>query len=132
MPPRPIFSTMRYVPTVLPTIRIANDSTVEWRMRHTTRRIALLVAFALFATAHAAQAKAFGWKATGKGGTIYLVGSIHAMSENFYPLNPALDAAFTDSDLLVEEVDLAEMLDPTAQLAVLSRGMLPSTQSLDK
>ena len=39
------------------------------------------------------------------------------MSESFYPLNPALEAAFKDSDLLVEEVDLAEMLDPTAQMS---------------
>src|SRR3954452_13049667 len=94
------------------------------------RRIVPVVA--LLAAAQAVEAKTFGWKATGKGGTIYLVGSIHVMSESFYPLNPALDAAFKDSDLLVEEVDLAEMLDPTAQLAVLSRGMLPSNQSLDK
>jgi hypothetical protein len=54
------------------------------------------------------------------------------MSEGFYPLNPALEAAFKDSDLLVEEVDLAEMLDPMAQMNILTRGMLPSNQSLDK
>ena len=103
-------------------------------MRHTSRRIAAVVALALalLATAQAAQAKTFAWKASGKGGAIYLIGSIHVMSESFYPLNPALEAAFTDSDLLVEEVDLAEMLDPTAQLSILSRGMLPSSQSLDK
>ena len=110
-------------------------------MRHTSRpvvrrvalrrRIAVAIAFALLATAQAAQAKTFAWKATGKGGTIYLMGSIHVMSESFYPLNPVLDAAFKDSDLLVEEVDLAEMLDPTAQMAILSRGMLPANQSLD-
>ena len=101
-------------------------------MRHTSRRIAAVIALAFLATAHAAQAKTFAWKASGKSGAIYLIGSIHLMSESFYPLNPALEAAFTDSDLLVEEVDLAEMLDPTAQLSILSRGMLPSSQSLDK
>jgi uncharacterized protein YbaP (TraB family) len=100
--------------------------------RSRARRVAAVVAFALLVTAQAAQAKTFAWKATGKGGTIYLVGSIHVMSESFYPLNPALDAAFKDSDLLVEEVDLAEMLDPMAQMNILTRGMLPSTQSLDK
>ena len=83
------------------------------------------IALALLAPAQAAQAKTFAWKASGKGGAIYLIGSIHVMSESFYPLNPALEAAFKDSDLLVEEVDLAEMLDPTAQLSILSRGMLP-------
>jgi len=101
-------------------------------MRHTSRRIAAVIALAFLATAQAAQAKTFAWKASGKGGAIYLVGSIHVMSESFYPLNPALEAAFTDSDLLVEEVDLTEMLEPTAQLSILSRGMLPGNQSLDK
>src|SRR5258706_720860 len=105
-------------------------------MRHASRpifrRLIVLVALTLVATAQAAQAKTFAWKATGKGGTIYLIGSIHLMSESFYPLNPALEAAFKDSDLLVEEVDLAEMLDPMAQMGILTKGMLPSNQSLDK
>ena len=105
-------------------------------MRHPSRslvgRIAAVLALALLATAQAAQAKTFAWKVTGKGGTIYLMGSIHVMSESFYPLHPALETAFKDSDLLVEEVDMAEMLDPTAQLSMLTRGMLPSNQSLDK
>src|SRR3954471_6489781 len=97
-----------------------------------SRRIAVAAAFALLMVAQAAQAKTFAWKATGKGGTIYLMGSIHVMSESFYPLNPVLEAAFKDSDLLVEEVDLNEMLDPMAQMSILTRGMLPSNQSLDK
>ena len=105
-------------------------------MRHWSRRmirpIAALLALSLCAAAQAAPVKSFGWKVTGKGGTIYLVGSIHVMSESFYPLNPALDAAFKDSDLLVEEVDMAEMLDPATAMAMLARGMLPSNQSLDK
>ena len=101
-------------------------------MRHRSRRIAAVIVLGLLLTAHAAQAKTFAWKAAGKGGTIYLMGSIHVMSAGFYPLNPALEAAFKDADLLVEEVDLAEMLDPTAQLSILQRGMLPSNQSLDK
>jgi hypothetical protein len=100
--------------------------------RSRIRRIAAALAFVLLATTTVAQAKTFAWKATGKGGTIYLMGSIHVMSESFYPLNPALEAAFKDADLLVEEVDLADMLDPIAQLGILSRGMLPSNQSLDK
>ena len=104
-------------------------------MRHPSRpvffRIAAALSLALLVTAQAVEAKAFAWKASGKGGTIYLMGSIHVMSASFYPLNPALEAAFKDSDLLVEEVDMAEMLDPMAQMAMLTRGMLPSGQSLD-
>jgi len=96
------------------------------------RLIASVLAFAMLLVANAAQAKTFAWKATGKGGTIYLMGSIHVMPASFYPLDPVLEAAFKDSDLLVEEVDLAEMLDPMKQMGILTRGMLPSNQSLDK
>jgi len=101
-------------------------------MRRLLVRRALPVALALVAIAHAAEAKTFAWKATKGSGVVYLIGSIHVLTPDFYPLNPALEAAFKDADLLVEEVDMAEMLDPTAQLRVLSRGMLPADQSLDK
>jgi uncharacterized protein YbaP (TraB family) len=93
---------------------------------------ALALALALCACAQAAEAKTFAWKATKGSGVVYLIGSIHVLTPDFYPLSPVLEAAFKDSDLLVEEVDMAEMLDPTAQLRVLSRGMLPADQSLDK
>src|SRR5215212_3754229 len=92
----------------------------------------LAVAIALLALAQAADARTFAWKVTGKGGVIYLVGSVHVLSADFYPLNPALDAAYKDANLLVEELDMAEMSDPTSQMALLSRGMLPSATPLDK
>ena len=90
------------------------------------------VAFACVTVAHAADARTFAWKATGKGGVVYLIGSIHVMTPDFYPLHPALEAAFKEADLLVEEVDMAEMLEPSAQMRILSRGMLPGDQSLEK
>jgi hypothetical protein len=42
-----------------------------------------------------------------------------------------LEAAFKESDLLVEEVDLAEMTAADNQLTILMRGMLPAGQSLE-
>jgi uncharacterized protein YbaP (TraB family) len=94
------------------------------------RVVAIVVA--LLAVAQAADAKTFAWKVSGKGGVVYLVGSVHVLSADFYPLNPALDAAYNDATLLVEELDMAEMADPTLQLAMLQKGMLPSTTPLDK
>jgi len=94
-------------------------------------RVAAFAVASLMAS-HAAEAKTFAWKATGKGGVVYLIGSIHVMTPDFYPLNPALEAAFKEADLLVEEVDMAEMLDPAAQMRILSRGMLSGDQSLEK
>jgi uncharacterized protein YbaP (TraB family) len=100
----------------------------------TLRSVAILAALVgvtlVMAPLHAA-AKTFAWKATGKGGTVYLVGSVHLLSQDFYPLNPALDAAYKESAVLVEEVDLGEMSAPEQQFSLLSKGMLPSSQSLD-
>jgi uncharacterized protein YbaP (TraB family) len=90
------------------------------------------ITFALVFLAAAADARTFGWRVTGKGGVAYLVGSVHLLSKDFYPLNPALESAYNVSDLLVEEVDMAEMLDPAAQMGFLSRGMLPAATPLEK
>src|SRR5439155_24426175 len=79
-----------------------------------------------------AQSRAFAWKATRGQGAVYLVGSVDMLTADFYPLAPALDAAFKDSDLLVEEADLAEMLSPNTQFSMLSKRMLPAGQTIDK
>lgn len=78
-----------------------------------------------------AAGRVFAWKATGRPGVVYLVGSVHLLSKDFYPLNPALEAAYKDSSVLAEEVDLGEMAQPDAQMSLLSKGMLPSGQTLD-
>lgn len=96
------------------------------------KKIALALVVALLAPLDAAAAQSFLWKATGRQNVVYLVGSVHLLTKDYYPLSPALEAAFKDSDLLVEEADLAEMLSPDSQLLLLMRGMLPANQSLDK
>lgn len=73
----------------------------------------------------------FLWKATKGGATMYLVGSVHLLAKDYYPLNPALESAFKESDRLVEEVDLGEMMATENQLNMLMEGMLPSGQTLE-
>jgi uncharacterized protein len=91
------------------------------------------VAMALLLIAAVAQAKSFAWKVTGKnGGVVYLIGSVHLLSSDFYPLPPPLEAAYKDADLLVEEVDMAELTDPASQMALLGKAMLPSATPLEK
>jgi uncharacterized protein YbaP (TraB family) len=95
--------------------------------------IALTAAIAAGLSASpAAQTHAFAWKATKGQGVVYLVGSVHMLTSDFYPLPASLDAGFKASDLLVEEANLAEMLSPNMQFSMLSRGMLPAGQALDK
>jgi uncharacterized protein YbaP (TraB family) len=99
-------------------------------MKQAARAAAAVVVLVLVAAA--ADAKTFAWKVTGKGGTVYLVGSVHLLTKDFYPLNPAIESAYQGADLLVEEVEMAELLDPGAQLGFLSRGMLPSSTPLER
>jgi hypothetical protein len=90
--------------------------------------VPILLVGAALADGHAAG-RNFLWKATGRQGVVYLVGSIHALPPDSYPLNGAFDAAFKDADLLVEEIDLG---DSQGQMLALTRGMLPAGQSFDR
>jgi uncharacterized protein YbaP (TraB family) len=102
--------------------------------RVSAKRLAAVVAvFVGLATCHAplhaAPSRAFGWKATKNGRSVFLVGSVHLLTKDFYPLHPAFEQAFAASDLLVEEVDYAEAMG--SQLEILARAVLPPGQSLD-
>jgi uncharacterized protein YbaP (TraB family) len=99
---------------------------------------AIVSTVALATPIQAQSTRNFIWKITGPRGAqpargaIYLVGSIHLLTKDYYPLNPALDTAFKDSDLLVEEANLDEVLAPSSQMLLLGRGLLPANQTLDK
>lgn len=106
------------------------------RTRRKRTKSVLLLSLALAVAGACARADAasnnFLWKASRGQSVVYLVGSVHLLSKDYYPLSPVLDAAFRESDLLVEEVDLGEMETADSQLQILMRGMLPSGQALDK
>jgi uncharacterized protein YbaP (TraB family) len=75
----------------------------------------------------------FLWKVEdAKGGSAYLLGSLHVLSADAYPLPPAIDKAFAESRTLVEEVDLDEMNDPMQMMAALAKAMLTGGQTLDQ
>src|SRR5215471_4836343 len=117
--------------------RIAMTTPTHRPARPASYRVCLLSSIVLAlgisqAVLPAAGARSFLWKATSSRGSLYLVGSVHMLSKDYYPLSPALEAAFKDSDLLVEEADLGDMLAPETQLQTLSRGMLPQDQTLEK
>jgi uncharacterized protein len=112
-----------------------HDSTKKTRVNRRTAVLPLIIALLLAAGwfGHpAAATRNFLWKVTSRQSVVYLVGSVHLLTKDYYPLSPALDNAYTDSDLLVEEVDMGEMLTPEAQMQMAMRGMLPAGQSLDK
>jgi hypothetical protein len=109
------------------------NSRLEARRRRSAAAVAtLVVALQVMVPVHAqSRTRNFLWKVASKAGVVYLVGSVHLLTEDYYPLSPALDVAFNDSDLLVEEADLSELETPSSQMKMLTRGMLPANQSIE-
>src|SRR5689334_226643 len=76
--------------------------------------------------------KSFMWKVEGAGGSAYLLGSLHVLTQESYPLNATINKAFADSKVLVEEVDIDETSDPTQMMAALMKAMLTEGKTLDQ
>jgi len=52
--------------------------------------------------------KTFMWRVQRGGATVYLLGSVHAMKEDAYPLPSAMETAFDSVEKLVFEIDLGQ------------------------
>lgn len=63
------------------------------------------LALSCFATVAQAAGKLFMWKITSDTSTVYLVGSIHMVPKDFYPLPAGMEKAFEDSSTLALEID---------------------------
>jgi uncharacterized protein YbaP (TraB family) len=101
------------------------------------RRLALCVVLsAVFATAGpSAQTSRthFMWAVRQAGAPpTYLVGSLHVLTPEYYPLDPAFEKAFAESKVLIEEVDLDELTNPVTALALIGRAMLTDGRTLDQ
>ena len=53
--------------------------------------------------------KSFLWKVQSKTSTVYLLGSIHLFRKENYPLNPKIENAFEQSDLLAVEANITDV-----------------------
>jgi uncharacterized protein len=99
--------------------------------------VCALLVVASFVPAARAQSAAptagshFVWKVTKDTRTIaYLVGSVHVLTKDAYPLPAVFERAFTETRTLVEEVDLGASSDPGAVLPLASKAMLTDGRTL--
>lgn len=56
----------------------------------------------------AQDGKSFLWKVQSKTSTLYVLGSIHFLKQENYPLNPVIEKAFAQSGSLVVEADVSD------------------------
>jgi uncharacterized protein YbaP (TraB family) len=75
----------------------------------------------------------FLWKVDvdGRGRGGYLMGSLHVLTPEYYPLPAAIIEAFERSTTLVEEIDLGELELPATRALILQRALLPGNATLD-
>jgi len=94
--------------------------------------IFLLAAFPAFAETFniGPSEKTFLWKVERGETTLYLVGSIHALKEDAYPLPPAIEAAFAEVEVAVFEIDLQDMTK--AAIKMMSAGSLGKDRTLEE
>jgi uncharacterized protein YbaP (TraB family) len=89
------------------------------------------VLFAALVLAGSVQAESCLWKAESDHGTLYLQGSVHLLTAEDYPLAPAIEDAYADSEVLIFETDMKAMIAPETQQLILSKAILPGQQTLE-
>jgi uncharacterized protein len=72
------------------------------------------------------------WKVRGDHNVLYLLGSVHVLSQKCYPLKPALDRAFEDSRRVVFEIDLNRFTSASFRQEFRKTALYPPGQSLSK
>lgn len=71
------------------------------------------------------------WRVESGDDTLYLLGSVHALSKESYPLDPAIETAFDRSDVLVLEIAVDSLAsNQKVQMEIMSRGMMSGNKTL--
>jgi len=72
------------------------------------------------------------WKVKGEQNTLYLLGSIHLMPPELYPLPQPYNDAFDDAEKVVFEIDESILNQEAMQKSVLQFAQLPKNQKLEQ
>ena len=70
------------------------------------------------------------WSVKGKQNTVYLMGSVHVLKSDSYPLAPAMERAYVASPILVLEIDADSLDQPEVAEQMFSRGLYTDGQTL--
>lgn len=94
-------------------------------VRMLTICIAVLFSCSLFA-------KTTLWKVSKEGEYLYLAGTIHVLAHSDLPFPHAFDSAYSDSEVVVLETDMAALLDPTVQAQMMDQFSYSDGRLLNK
>lgn len=90
----------------------------------------LLLGLLWFAPLHAENSRCLLWEVQGEYNTLYLLGSIHMMREEDYPLDSCVDDAYQKSASLVVELDIQSIEPQEMSQKMQQFGLLPVGETL--
>ena len=70
------------------------------------------------------------WEVKGRTNTVFLLGSMHVMKEDMYPLAPEIEAAYKQASVLVFETDMKALESPALAFKLTAKAMYPEDDSL--
>jgi len=85
----------------------------------------------LSAAAATARDRHFIWSVRGGDGSVTLVGSIHTLKQDAYPLPRPFQEAYEKADHLVFETDIARTAGADVQAQLLAMGLVPEGETLE-
>ena len=94
--------------------------------------LVLFAFFSLSLTVPSEANKSCLWEIKTDRNSVYLLGSLHLMKKEAYPLSRAIENAYDNSEIIVFETDLDVMNKPAFQLKMMSAGMYPDGNTLSK
>lgn len=75
-------------------------------------------------------AKHAAWKIEGAKCSVYLLGSVHVLKEEHYPLPPVFERAYSNASIVVFEADIDTMMKPETQMQLMTKAQLPDGKTL--
>lgn len=70
------------------------------------------------------------WEVKGKTNTVFLLGSMHVMKDDMYPLAPEIEAAYKRASVLVFETDMKALESPALAFKLAAKASYPEDDSL--
>ena len=70
------------------------------------------------------------WKVQGKSNAVYLLGSVHILKKEDYPLPAVMESAFTNARAAAFETDIEALENPMTALKLMSKVKLPEGETL--
>lgn len=96
------------------------------------RRLACLVLLLIAVSVRAEAGELFLWTVRSEKGVAHLLGSIHLLKKEMYPLDARIEEAFAGSSVLAVETDVGPRAKETLEKFILANALYPEGDRLEK